>query len=405
MTTHATAQVTIRDVKTIITAPEGTDLVVVKIETSEPELYGLGCATFTQRPLVVKSAVDDYLKPFLLGKDPQRIEDIWQSAMVSAYWRNGPVLNNALSGIDMALWDIKGKLAGMPVYDLLGGKCREAAAVYRHASGLDKQELLDNVIAYKEQGARYIRCQLGAYGGSHHTIISPENALPGAYFNPDEYARDVPQMFAYIREKIGFDIELLHDVHERIAPIEAVRLAKQLEPYRLFFFEDPLAPEQLEWFQMIREQSATPIAMGELFNHPREWMPLITNKYIDFIRVHVSQIGGITPAKKLAVLSEAFSVRTAWHGPGDVSPVGHAANIHLDLSSPNFGVQEWHEFSDVAKEVFPGCPELKNGYAYANDRPGLGIDIDEEKAAKYPCTHTLPSWTLPRTPDGTAVRP
>jgi len=395
----------IRDVQTILTAPEGINLVVVKILTSEPELYGVGCATFTQRSLAVATAIEKYLKPFLIGKDPQRIEDIWQSAMVSGYWRNGPVLNNALSGVDMALWDIKGKLAGLPLYQLMGGKCREAAAVYRHADGKDEQELIDRVIAFQEQGYRYIRCQMGGYGGRGHTFQSPENAQEGAYFDPDAYVRSVPRMFEYVRDKVGFEVELIHDVHERVVPIEAVRLAKQLEPYRLFFLEDPLPPEQLEWFTMIRNQSATPIAMGELFNNPREWLPLIVNGLIDFIRVHISQIGGITPAKKLTSLCEPFGVRTAWHGPGDVSPVGHAANVHLDVSSINFGVQEWYGFSDIIQEIFPGCPQLKNGYVYPNDQPGLGIDVDEALAAKFPCHEDLPKWTLARTPDGTVVRP
>lgn len=399
------SSIMIRDVKTILTAPDGINLVVVKIETSEPGLYGLGCATFTQRYLAVQTAVDEYLKPFLIGKDPQRIEDIWQTAMVSSYWRNGPVLNNALSGVDMALWDIKGKMANMPVYQLLGGKCREAAAVYRHADGRDEQEVENNVRAYMEQGYRYIRCQMGGYGGRNHKFSSPDNALPGAYYDPDAYARSVPRMFDHLRKQLGFDIELLHDVHERVAPIEAVRLAKQLEPYRLFFLEDPLAPEQLDWFRMIRTQSATPIAMGELFTHPREWTPLIAEGLIDFIRVHISAVGGITPARKMAAFGEAFSVRTAWHGPGDVSPVGHAANVHLDLSSINFGVQEWAGFSERMQEVFPGCPELRGGYVYLNDRPGIGVDIDEKLAARYPCDNKLPGWTLARLPDGTSARP
>lgn len=284
------SSLTIRDVKAILTAPAGINLVVVKVETSEPGLYGLGCATFTQRYLAVATAVDEYLKPFLIGKDPQRIEDIWQTAMVSSYWRNGPVLNNAISGVDMALWDIKGKMAGMPVYQLLGGKCREAAAVYRHADGRDLKELSDRVQQFMDEGYRFIRCQLGGYGGRHQ-VKPPEGALPGAYYDPDAYARSVPRLFEHVRSQFGFDIELLHDVHERVAPIEAVRLAKQLEPYRLFFLEDPLAPEQLDWFKMIRSQSATPIAMGELFTHPREWTPLIADGLIDFIRVHISAIG------------------------------------------------------------------------------------------------------------------
>jgi mannonate dehydratase len=401
----SSAPITIRDVKTILTAPQNINLVVVKIETSEPDLYGLGCATFTQRYLSVASAIEDFLKPFLMGKDVQRIEDIWQSAMVSSYWRNGPVLNNALSGIDMALWDIKGKIAGLPLYQMFGGKCREAAAVYRHADGRDLQELEHRVIAFKEQGYRYIRCQMGGYGGRDHQLHSPEGSLAGTYYDPNEYVRSVPRIFDHIRSRLGFELELLHDVHERLVPIEAVRLAKQLEPYRLFFLEDALAPEQIDYFQMIRQQCATPLAMGELFVHPMEWMPLISNRLIDFIRVHISAIGGITPARKLAILCEAFGVRTAWHGPGDVSPIGHAANIHLDVSSHNFGVQEWSVMSEQLEAVFPGCPQIKNGYVYPNDGPGLGIDIDEKLAAKFPCVHKLPEWTLARIPDGTPVRP
>jgi mannonate dehydratase len=396
--------ITIRDVKTILTAPEGINLVVVKIETSEPGLYGVGCATFTQRYLAVATAIDEYLKPFLIGKDPHKIEDIWQTAMVSSYWRNGPVLNNAISGIDMALWDIKGKLCGQPLYQLFGGKCREGVGIYRHADGVDLDQIEDNVRGFMEQGIRHIRCQWGGYGGKN-SMISPDNAPPGAYFNPDAYARSVPKLFDRMRERFGFEIELLHDVHERLAPIEAVRLAKQMEEYRLFFLEDPLAPEQLDYFQMIRTQCATPIAMGELFVHPHEWVPLIRGGLIDFIRVHISAIGGITPARKLAILSEAFSVRTAWHGPGDVSPVGHVANLHLDLNAVNFGIQEWYSITDRLREVFPGSPTVRNGYAYLNEAPGLGIDIDEKLAAKYPCRNDLPSWTLARLPDGGPGRP
>jgi mannonate dehydratase len=398
-------QLRIKNVKAIMTAPDGVNLVVVKVETNEPELYGLGCATFTQRHLSVRSAVEDYVKPFLIGKDPRRIEDIWQTSMVSAYWRNGPILNNAVSGVDMALWDIKGKLANMPVYDLLGGKCREAAAVYRHTDGRDAQEVEDNVRKYKDQGYKYLRCQMGGYGGRDHKFNSPANALPGAYYDPAVYMRSVIDLFDHLRDRVGFEIELLHDIHERITPIEAVRMAKQLEPYRLFFLEDALPPEQIEWFRNIRNQCSTPLAMGELFVHPAEWMPLISERLIDFIRCHISAIGGLTPAKKLAVLCEAFGIRTAWHGPTDISPVGQAANIHLDLCSPNFGVQEWSEFSERMRAVFPGTPEVKNGYVYVNDKPGLGVDIDEHLAAKSPCHDKLPEWTLARIPDGTAVRP
>lgn len=394
----------IRDVKAILTAPEGINLVVVKVETNEPGLYGLGCATFTQRYLAVATAIEDYMKPFLIGKDPRRIEDIWQTAMVSAYWRNGPVLNNAVSGVDMALWDIKGKLAGMPVYDLFGGRSREAVALYRHADGRDLQEIEHNIGALKEQGYKYIRCQWGLYGGKQTSMHTPEQPLKGAYYDPDAYARSIPVLFEHVRSVFGYDLELIHDAHERVAPIEAIRLAKQLEPYRLFFLEDPLAPEDLDWFRRLRNYT-TPIAMGELFVHPQEWLPLVRNQLIDFIRVHISAIGGLTPARKLAVLCESFGVRTAWHGPGDVSPVGHAANLHLDMSAYNFGVQEWYAVTDRSQEVFPGCPEVRNGFACLSDKPGLGVDIDEKAAAKYPCVNILPEWTLARKPDGTSARP
>ena len=387
--------VTIKDIYPICTAPEGIPLVIVKVVTSEPGLYGIGCATYTQRWMTVAHPVTNYMKPLLVGKDVTRIEDIWQMSMVSAYWRNGPVLNNAISGVDEALWDIKGKMAGMPVYDLLGGKVRE--------------EVGDRVQAFLEDGVQVVRIQHGGYGGNAYQqaleSMRPEGACEGAYYDPLGYQLSVTKLFDYIRNRFGFNVELCHDVHEHLDPIEAVRLAKELEPYRLFFYEDSLAPEQVEWFEIMRKQTHTPIAMGELFNNPREFTPLIANKLIDFIRCHVSQIGGITPAKKLANFCEAFSVRTAWHGPGDTSPVGHAADIHLDVSSWNFGIQEWAGFKQASLDVFPGCPELKKGYVYPNDKPGLGIDIDEELAKKFPCSEKLPTWTNCRRPDGTLNRP
>jgi mannonate dehydratase len=397
--------ITIQDVKVILTAPSRIRLVVVKVVTSEPGLYGLGCATFTQRHRAVAAAVDGHLRAFLLGRDVSRIEDLWQQMMVHSYWRNGPVLNNAVSGVDMALWDIKGKLAGMPVYELLGGKCREGAAVYRHADGAEPKQVEDNARKFQEQGIHYIRVQMGGYGGKNPMLRLPEGSPSGAYYDDKAYMRSIPPLLEHIRSTIGWQVELLHDIHERLRPIDAVNFAKIVEPYRLFFLEDALAPEDIEWFETIRQQCATPLAMGELFVHPREWVPLVSRRLIDFLRMHISAIGGITPAKKAAILGEQFGVRTAWHGPGDVSPVGHAANVHLDVSSPNFGVQEWSGFSDTLQEVFPGCPELRNGYAYPNDKPGLGIDLNEDLAARFPCEDGVEQWTQTRLPDGTAVRP
>jgi len=397
--------ITIQDVKTILTQPAGSRLIVVKIITSEPGLYGLGCATFTQRFHAVHTAIEKHLKPFLIGRDVSRIEDIWQMQMVNGYWRNGPVLNNAISGVDMALWDIKGKLAGMPVYQLLGGKCREAAAVYVHADGRNPQEVTANVEAFMADGYRHIRVQMGGYGGKSGGMVKPEGSPDGAYYDPREYTRKMLEMMAFVRSEVGEEVELLHDVHERLKPSEAIQFAKDVEPINLFFLEDLLAPEDLPWFERVRHQSTAPLAMGELFNHPREWQPLISGRMIDFVRMHISQMGGITPARNVAVFANMYGIRTAWHGPGDVSPVGHAGNLHLDLWAPNFGIQEWCRFPEVVYEIFPGTPEVRDGYMYPNDKPGLGIDVDEALAAKFPCEDEIIGWTQTRLPDGSPVRP
>ena len=397
--------VTIKDVKVILTQPGKSRLAIVKVMTSEPGLYGLGCATFTQRIFAVAAAIERHLKPFLLGRDVDRIEEIWNMSMVHGYWRNGPVLNNAISGVDQALWDIKGKRAGMPVYDLLGGKSREAAHVYVHADGSSKEEVAENARAYMEQGFRYIRVQMGGYGGTVSSMIKPKGAPPGAYFDPRDYARRTLDMIEFARAQVGNEVELLHDIHERLTPIQAVQFAKDVEPFKLFFLEDALAPEDIHWFRMIRAQCATPLAMGELFNNPHEWQLLIQERLIDFIRMHISQMGGITPARNVAIFADMYGVRTAWHGPSDTSPVGHAANLQLDLWHPNFGIQEWYRPTDSEYEIFPGLPVVEDGYLYANDKPGLGIDIDEEIAAEYPCADIIEDWTQTRLPDGSPARP
>ena len=399
--------ITIQDVKTFFVQTNGAGMrfIVVKLLTSEPGLYGLGCATFTQRYHAVQAALEYHVKPFVLGKDVSRIEELFQMNMVQSYWRNGPVLNNAISGIDQALWDIKGKMANMPVYDLLGGKCREAAAVYAHADGRDPQEVLDNVHKFQEQGYRYIRVQMGGYGGKSGELPSPEGALAGHYYDPRAYCRNMLKMIEYVRSQVGEEVELLHDVHERLSPIDTVQFAKDVEPFKLFFLEDSLAPEDIGWFRAIRQQCATPLAMGELFNNPHEWRLLIEERLIDFIRMHVSQMGGLTPARNAAIHAQGYGIRTAWHGPGDTSPVGHAANLHLDLWAPNFGIQEWARFDNLAYDMFPGLPVVKNGYMYPNDKPGLGIDFDEKLAARYPCVDEVDEWTQTRLPDGGPTRP
>jgi mannonate dehydratase len=287
-------------------------------------------------------------------------------------------------------------------------------------------EVEDSVRRYMEQGYQYIRCQMGGYGGAaivdpmsindpsrakpragRRWLKSPENVQQGAVFDALAYMRGTVALFEHIRDKIGPEVELLHDVHERLVPIDAVRLAKSLEPFRLFFLEDALPPEQVDWFRQIRSHAAVPLAMGELFNNPMEWLQLIDERLIDYIRVHLSQIGGLTPARKLAALCEAHGIRTAWHGPGDVSPVGHACSVHLDLATPNFGIQEWCgiDGNGPLNEVFSGIPKVKNGYVYVSEKPGFGVDIDEKAAKRYPCTSELPQWTLTRLPDGTPVKP
>ena len=403
------APVTIKSVKAIVTAPGGSNLVVVKVETSEPGLYGIGCATFTQRAFVVVTAIEKYLDEFCRGRDVDNIEDIWYTTYLSSYWRNGPVLNNALSGLDEALWDIKGKRAKMPVYQLLGGKSRIAVDTYIHASGSTPEAIGDRVQQFMDQGFRHVRIQQGGYGGVGTMPAPPDFKSAGygrqndGYTDQAEYLRRVPKMFEYVRKKCGEKVELLHDVHEQVEPIQVINMIKQLEPYRPFFIEDPFSPENMDWFKKLRESTTVPLAMGELFNNINEFKQPMADKLFDFIRCHISQIGGITPAMKVARLGEWFNVRTAWHGPGDTSPVGHAANNTIDIVVYNFGIQESQMFSTRVQEVFPGCPVIKNGYYYVSEEPGLGIDINEIEAAKYPI-NTRVMGTI-RKGDGTIVKP
>ncbi len=405
--------VRIRDLKVILTAPDGIRLVIVKVETSEPGLYGLGCATFTQRPMAVVEAIEHYIKPMAIGRDVHDIEDLFQTGYLSSYWRSGPVLNNALSGLDMALWDIKGKLAGMPVYQLFGGKSRRAANVYVHASGNDFAEVEESAREFWEQGYRYIRCQVAVLNSATYGVSG--KSMKAAYhldpkqesWDPDAYARIVPKLFEHMRAAMGDEVEFLHDIHERVPPITAIRIAKEVEPYRLFFLEDPFAPEDNGYFPLLRQHSAVPIAMGELYVNQAEYIDLVKDRLIDFMRVHISDIGGLTNARKLAAYCEYFGVRTAWHGPGDASPVAHAANLQLDLNTPNFGIQEAYLPPEKTRAVFPGTPEIHDGMMWSNEQPGLGIDIDEKLAAKYPFPeHSINgAWPPVRLKDGTVQRP
>ena len=423
--------ITITNIKAFLTAPEGIDLVIVKVETSQAGLVGYGCATFTQRASSVADAVDQYLAPLLEGRDVSRIEDNWRLMMANSYWRSGPVLNNAIGGVDMALWDIAGKRADMPVYQLLGGACRDRVDVYRHADGSTADEVIEKARSLITEGHRYVRCQIGGYGAAGAMVrsadaeSSTEGAAPDAAsagpvevspgpqppaddrvaIDPYRYMELTVEMLHAARDALGNEIQLLHDVHERVPAGEIARFADRLDAVRLFFLEDPVSPDQGAWLNEIRRATTTPIALGELFTGPEQWVHLIQNRLIDFIRVHVSHVGGITPARKLAILSDAYGVRTAWHGPGDCSPFGHAANVHLDFASPNFGIQEMYVPKPVMHEVFPGTLQVVDGAVMPPDLPGLGIDFVEEEAAKYPPRLTPPTWTRTRMPDGTLIWP
>lgn len=403
------APVKIKSVKAIVTAPQGSNLIVVKIETTEPGLYGYGCATFTQRALAVVTAINTYLNEFCVGKDVDNIEDMWQSFYVSSYWRNGGVLNNALSGLDEALWDIKGKRANMPVYQLLGGKSRFAIPCYGHAGGNTPEAVAESVQKFMTDGYKYVRIQQGGYGAVGANSKQPDFKVAGygyegdGYMDERAYLKGVPKMFEAVRRICGDEVELLHDVHERTQPMDSINLIKQLEQYRPFFIEDPFSPENMEWFKLLRESTTVPIAMGELFNNINEFKLPMVNQWFDYIRCHVSQVGGITPAMKIARLGEWFNIKTAWHGPGDVSPIGHAAHAHIDLAVWNFGIQEASLISEQARAIFPGSPIMKNGYMYVNEAPGLGVDVNEKEAAKYPIG-TKSNWQVRKT-DGTIIRP
>ena len=386
----------ITDVRVIVTCP-GRNYVLVKILTSEPGLYGVGDATLNGRELAVATALEKHIAPLLIGRDPEQIEDIYQYLYRGSYWRSGPVQMTAVAGVDLALWDIKGKRAGMPVYQLLGGRTRIGALAYTHASGNDFSEVEDAVHRAVARGFKCVRAQVaipgmeGTYGTSgkqrseeHAGRVAQQAGLPETeLFEPGPYLRTVPKLFEHLRLKLGDEVELLHDTHEKLGPIDAARLAHELEPYHLFFLEDLLRPEHKESFRLIRQHSTTPLAMGELFNSLWDCVPLITEQLIDYIRCDLGHIGGITAARKVAALAEAFQVKSAWHGPADIGPPTHAANIHVDISIPNFGVQEMVFFPDVTREVIPGGPVFKDGYMNVDDAPGLGTDVNEEAAKKY----------------------
>ncbi|MEP2988665.1 MAG: D-mannonate dehydratase ManD [Parasphingorhabdus sp.] len=377
--------------KTIVTCP-GRNFVTLKIETDEG-IYGLGDATVNGRELSVVSYLDDHVIPCLIGKDASRIEDIWHYLYRGAYWRRGPITMAAIAAVDTALWDIKAKAAGMPLYQLLGGKSRESVMVYGHANGRDIEETSDEVSRYIEMGYKAIRAQTGipglasTYGVSQDKMYyEPADAeLPSEnVWSTEKYLDHTPKLFEHLRERFGFEPHFLHDVHHRLTPIEAGRLGKSLEPYRLFWMEDATPAENQEAFRLIRQHTVTPLAVGEIFNTIWDCKDLIQNQLIDYIRATVVHAGGITHLRRIADLAAMYQIRTGCHGATDLSPVCMGAALNFDIWVPNFGIQEYMRHTEETDAVFPHSYSFKDGALFPGDTSGHGVDIDEELAAKYP---------------------
>jgi len=381
----------ITDAKVIVCSP-GRNFVTLKIST-EDGIYGLGDATLNGRELAVASYLTDHVIPLLIGRDARRIEDIWQYLYKGAYWRRGPVTMSAIAAVDTALWDIKGKALHVPVYQLLGGASREGVLVYGHASGNDIEDTVRAVGEYLALGYKAIRAQSGipglkdTYGvgrGKMHYEPAEIDAPPENLWSTEMYLNFVPQLFARLRREFGEEIHLLHDAHHRLTPIEAARAGKALEPYHLFWLEDPVPAELQESFRLIRKHTTTPLAVGEVFNTIYDCQQLIQEQLIDYIRTTVVHAGGISHLRKISSLAEMYNVRTGSHGATDLSPVCMAAALHFDLSVHNFGIQEYMKHSEETDRVFSHGYTFADGMLHPGERPGLGIDIDEDLATKYP---------------------
>lgn len=406
------AKIRITAVRTFLTAPHGCPHLIVRVETNEPGLYGLGCASDPQRTLAVRSVLDDYLAPLLAGRDPDDIEDLHRLILNSAYWRGGSVTGNALGGIDVALWDLKAKRLGAPLHSLFGGKVRAHAEAYTHVDGRDATEIADKVQAARERGYRHVRVQAAVPGadtyGTSGGGADPEAVRTRrAPWDSAGYLRHVPGVLTRVRELVGDDVELLHDVHERLDPRQARDFLRRVEDAGLYFVEDLLAPEDTRHFKRLHDASPVPLAVGELFHDPAQFTALLDGPDIDFARIRVPTLGGLTPARKIAVLCELRGVRLAPHGPADVSPIAQAATLAMDISSHAFGVQEAAVFKPPVHEVFPGTVTATAGGLVPHETPGHGVDFDETAARRHPVPEPLAHdrWALLRNTDGSVQRP
>jgi mannonate dehydratase len=402
----ARANMRIEAAKVIVTSP-GRNFVTLKITTSDG-VTGIGDATLNGRELAVVAYLHEHVIPLLIGRDARRIEDTWQLLYRGAYWRRGPVTMRAIAAVDVALWDIKAKAAGMPLYDLLGGKSREGVLVYGHANGADIAATCGEVERYVGLGYKAVRAQSGIPGldkpygvsGDQMFYEPADSALPTeTVWSTPKYLDHTPKLFEKLRERVGFDVELLHDAHHRLTPIEAARLGKSLEPYRLFWLEDLTPAENQEAFRLIRQHTVTPIAVGEVFNTLWDAKDLIQEQLIDYIRATVVGAGGITHLRRIADFASVWQVRTGCHGATDLSPVTMGAALHFDAWVPNFGIQEYMRHTPQTDEVFPHAYRFEHGLLFPGDAPGHGVDIDEALAAKFP--YEAKQLPIARLEDGT----
>ncbi|WP_367932363.1 D-galactonate dehydratase family protein [Enterocloster citroniae] len=387
----------IKSMETILTCP-GRNYLIVKI-TTEDGVTGYGDATLNGRELSVKEALDSHLSKYLVGMDAERITDIWELVYRGTYWRGGPVLMTALAGIDMALWDIKGKRYGAPLYQLLGGRCRDRLRAYFHVHGHTKEDLADRIRQRMEDGCTCFRYsfdtkdsrQEGLYFNQPHQDISlgrrievtEGNIGKPEVWDTEEYGHDLIRVTSSLRDTFGGSIGLIHDSHERFTPIQAAAAAKQLERFGLFFLEDPVEPVNVQGLELIRGHSVTPIAMGELYNSMKDCLIPIERNLIDYLRLDISHYGGITPSMKTAAVAENHGVKIAFHGPSDISPLAHAALAHVDFAIPNFGIQEWVDHNEELDQVFHTNVRYENGFITIRDTPGLGVEVDEDAAREY----------------------